>query len=57
MSEHPYREEKRTLIGFWMEIHRKPGKGHDEVISKDTLVVGLSRANIPFARENKYAVK
>jgi len=40
-----------------MEIHRELGKGHDEVIYKDALVVELSRANIPFAREKKYEVK
>ena len=40
-----------------MEIHRELGKGHDEVIYKDALVVELSRADVPFARENKYEVK
>ncbi|MEK7708100.1 MAG: GxxExxY protein [Verrucomicrobiota bacterium] len=57
MSELLYREETRQLIGFCMEIHRELGKGHDEVIYKDALVVELSRANIPFARENKHEVK
>jgi GxxExxY protein len=40
-----------------MEIHRELGKGHDEIIYKDALVVELGRADIPFARENKYEVK
>jgi GxxExxY protein len=40
-----------------MEIHRILGKGHNEVIYKDALVVELSRAAVPFARENKYEVK
>jgi hypothetical protein len=31
-----------------MEIHRELGKGHDEVIFKDALVVELSRASVPF---------
>ena len=39
-----------------MEIHRELGKGHDEIIYQDALVVELGRANIPFARENKYEV-
>ncbi len=34
-----------------MEIHRELGKGHDEVIYKDALVVELMRAGIPFSRE------
>src|SRR6266487_702351 len=56
MSELLYREETHRLIGFCMEIHRELGKGHDEVIYKDALVVELSRANIPFAREQKYEI-
>ena len=56
MAELLYREETHRLIGFCMEIHRELGKGHDEVIYKDALVVELSRADVPFARENKYEV-
>ena len=56
MSELLYREETRQLIGLCMEIHRELGKGHDEVIYKDALVVELSRASIPFAREIKYEI-
>jgi GxxExxY protein len=39
-----------------MEIHRELGKGHDEVIYKDALVVDLSRAGIPFLREKNYEI-
>ena len=39
-----------------MEIHRELGKGHDEVIYKDALVVELSRAAIPFLREKNYEI-
>ena len=39
-----------------MEIHRELGKGHDEVIYKDALVIELQRAKIPFNRELKYEV-
>jgi GxxExxY protein len=39
-----------------MEIHRELGKGHDEVIYKDALVVELSLAGIPFSREQKYEI-
>jgi len=56
MSGLIYKEECFKLVGFCMEIHRELGKGHDEVIYKDALVVELSRAKIPFARENKYQV-
>ena len=37
-----------------MKIHRELGKGHDEVIYKDALVVELTRAGIPFSREKNY---
>ena len=57
MSELLYRDETHRLIGLCMEIHRELGKGHDEVIYKDALVVELSRANIPFDREKKYEVR
>jgi GxxExxY protein len=51
-----YRDETHRLIGFCMEIHRELGKGHDEVIYKDALVVELSRALIPFSRGKKYQI-
>ena len=56
MAELLYQEETHRLIGLCMEIHRELGKGHDEVIYKDALVVELSRADIPFSREKKYEV-
>ena len=56
MSELLYKDEVFKLIGFCMEIHRELGKGLDEVIYKDALVVELQRAQIPFARERKYEV-
>src|SRR5438034_8547823 len=39
-----------------MEIHRELGKGHDEAIYKDALVVELSRSGIPFLREKNYEI-
>jgi GxxExxY protein len=51
MDELHYKKEVFQLVGFCMEIHRELGKGHDEVIYKDALVVELSRAAIPFLRE------
>ena len=57
MPELLYRDETRQLIGFCMEIHRELGKGHDEVIYKDALVVELSCAKIPFTREKPYEVR
>ena len=56
MAELLYREETHRLIGLCMEVHRELGKGHDEVVYKDALVVELSRASIPFVREKKYEV-
>ena len=53
MSELLHKEVFK-LAGFCMEIHRELGKGHDEVIYKDALVVELSRASIPFCREKGY---
>ena len=51
-----YKEEVFRLVGLCMEIHRELGKGHDEVIYKDALVVELGRANIPFLRERQYEI-
>lgn len=56
MPELVYREETHQLIGHCMEIHRELGKGHDEAIYKDALVVELSRAQIPFVREKPYQI-
>ena len=56
MSELLYKEEIFQLIGLCMEIHRELGKGYDEVIYKDALVVELTRAGIPFSREKKYEI-
>ena len=56
MDELLYKEEVFQLVGFSMEIHRELGKGHDEVIYKDALVVELSRAGIPFLREKNYEI-
>lgn len=53
MPELLYKQECFQLVGLCMEIHRELGKGHDEVIYKDALVVELSRAGIPFSREKK----
>jgi GxxExxY protein len=39
-----------------MEIHRELGKGHDEVIYKEAMVVELQRAAISFNRERQYEV-
>ncbi|MGD0251397.1 MAG: GxxExxY protein [Verrucomicrobiota bacterium] len=56
MSDLLYKEEVFKLVGFCMEIHRELGKGYDEVIYKDALVVELQRSNIPFTRERKHEV-
>ena len=56
MSDLLYKEEIFKLVGLCLEIHRELGKGHDEVIYKDALVVELQRSHIPFTRERKYEV-
>jgi GxxExxY protein len=56
MSELLYKQEVFQLVGLCMELHRELGKGHDEVIYKDALVVELSRAGIPFLREKNYEI-
>jgi len=56
MDELLYKKEVFQLVGVCMAIHRELGKGHDEVIYKDALVVELSRAAIPFLREKNYEI-
>jgi GxxExxY protein len=56
VSELLYKEEVFQLVGLCMEIHRELGKGHDEIISKDALVIELSRAGIPFSHEKNYEI-
>lgn len=56
MSELLYKEEIFQLVGLCMEIRRELGKGHNEVIYKDALVVELTRAGIPFSREKNYEI-
>ncbi len=56
MEELVYKKEVFQLVGVCMEIHRELGKGHDEVIYKDALVVELTRAGIPFLREKNYEI-
>jgi GxxExxY protein len=56
MSALMYKDEVFQLVGYCMEIHRELGKGHDEVIYKDALVVELSRARVPFSREKNYEI-
>ena len=51
MNELLYKEDAFQLVGFCMQVHRELGKGHDEIIYKDAFVVELSRAGIPFLRE------
>ena len=56
MNELLYEEEVFQVIGFCMEIHRELGKGYDEIIYKDAFAVALSRAGIPFSREQSYEI-
>ncbi len=56
MGELIYKEESFKIIGLCMEVHRKLGKGHDEVIYKDALQFELSQNQIPFEREREYRI-
>jgi GxxExxY protein len=56
MSELLYKEEVFKLVGLCMEVHRELGKGQDEVLYKDAIVVELQRSQIQFSRERKYEV-
>jgi len=56
MDELLYKEDAFQLVGFCMQVHRELGKGHDEIIYKDALVVELSRVGIPFVREKNYEI-
>ncbi len=56
MSELLYKAECFQLVGLCMEIHRELGKGQEEVIYKDAMVLELQRARIAFSRERKYEV-
>ena len=56
MNELLYEEEVFQLISFCMEIHRELVKGYDEIIYKDAFAVALSRAGIPFSREQGYEI-
>ena len=56
MGELVYRDETFKIIGGCMEVHRELGKGHDEIIYKDALVVELTRAGIALLREKNYEI-
>lgn len=56
MAELLHRQETQRLIGLCMEVHRELGKGHDEIIYKDALVVELSQGEIPFEREKRFEI-
>lgn len=56
MSDLLYKDECYQLVGLCMEIHRELGRGLDEVVYKDALVIELQRATISFAREKRYDV-
>lgn len=56
MGELLYKEEVFRLIGFCMEIHRELGKGHDEILYNDALVVDFERSQIAYSREQAYEV-
>lgn len=56
MSELLYKDECFKLVGLCMEVHRVLGRGLDEIVYKDALVVELQNAAIPFAREQRHEI-
>ena len=56
MSGLLYKDECFKLVGLCMEIHRELGRGLDEVVYKDAMVLELQGASIPFSREKKYEI-
>lgn len=49
-----YKDECFQLVGFCMDVHRELGPGQNEILYKDAFVVDLTRANVPFIREQKF---
>ncbi len=56
MKEILFKDEVFKLVGLCMEIHRELGRGYDEVIYKDALVVEFQSSGIPFSREKKFGI-
>ena len=56
MSDLLYKDESYQLVGACMEVHRELGRGLDEIVYKDALVLELQHAKIPFSRERKYEI-
>ena len=56
MSDLLYKEECYRLVGLCMEIHRELGRGLDEIVYKDAMVLELRRAQIPFEREKRHEI-
>jgi GxxExxY protein len=56
VSDLLYKDECYQMVGLCMEIHTLLGRGLDEVVYKDALVLELERAGVPFARERKFEI-
>jgi GxxExxY protein len=56
MKELLYQGRGFSTRGPLHGVHRELGKGHDEGIYKDALVVELNRAGILFLREKSYEI-
>ena len=56
MSDLIYKDECYKLVGLCMEIHGELGRGLDEVVYKDAMVLELQEAGISYEREKKYEI-
>ena len=45
------------LIGVLFDVHRNLGRGFSEIVYKDVIEYEFKQLDIPFERENEYAVK
>ena len=56
MEEYIYREENYAIVGILFEVHKNLGKGFSEIVYKDAIEFELQQNNIPYQRENEFAV-
>jgi GxxExxY protein len=56
MSDLLYKDECYQLTGLCMEVRRVLGRGLNEIVYKDALVIELQHAGIPFVREQRHEI-
>jgi GxxExxY protein len=51
-----YKSESYKIIGACMEVHNHLGKSFNEIVYKDALEYKFRKQNIPYQREQEFAV-